>query len=46
MGTLDGKVEADVNIEESVQGLANVLMVEMGCGEHRFLDWKGESLPW
>jgi len=46
MGTLDGKVEAEISVEESVQGLANVLMANMGCGEHRFLDWKGESLPW
>ncbi len=46
MGTLDGKVEAEISVEESVQGLAHVLMANMGCGEHRFLDWKGESLPW
>jgi NAD(P)-dependent dehydrogenase (short-subunit alcohol dehydrogenase family) len=46
MGTLDGSVEAEISVDESVQGLAKVLMANMGCGEHRFLDWRGESLPW
>lgn len=46
MGTLDGTVEAEISVEESVTGMAHVLTTNMGCGEHRFLDWKGGKLPW
>ncbi|WP_417843534.1 SDR family oxidoreductase [Thalassospira sp.] len=46
MGTLDGTVEAEMSVEESVTGMAEVLMANMGCGEHRYLDWAGRPLPW
>ncbi|SKA31566.1 SDR family oxidoreductase [Consotaella salsifontis] len=46
MGTLDGTVEAEISVEESVTGMAEVLKANMGCREHRYLDWQGNTLPW
>lgn len=41
MGTLNGTVEAEIGVEESVTGVADVLTANMGCGEHRYIDWEG-----
>ncbi|MCF1503796.1 SDR family oxidoreductase [Afifella sp. H1R] len=46
MGTLDGTVEAEISVEESVTGMAEVLKANMGCREHRYLDRRGNTLPW
>ncbi|WP_414833039.1 SDR family oxidoreductase [Afifella sp. YEN Y35] len=46
MGTLDGTVAAEISVEESVAGMAEVLKANMGCREHRYLDWRGNTLPW
>lgn len=46
MGTLDGAVEAEISVQESVEGMAQVLSAHMGNGQNLYLDWKGRSLPW
>ncbi|NLR97439.1 SDR family oxidoreductase [Rhizobium sp. P38BS-XIX] len=46
MGTLDGTVEAEISVEESVNGMVKVLKAHMGTGENLYLDWQGRSLPW
>jgi len=37
---------ADIDVETSVRGMANVLEEQAGAGGHRFLNYKGEELPW
>jgi NAD(P)-dependent dehydrogenase (short-subunit alcohol dehydrogenase family) len=37
---------ADIDVETSVRGMANVLETQAGAGGHRFLNYKGEELPW
>lgn len=46
MGTLDGTVEAEISIAESVRGVAQVLDEHAGSRENRYLDWTGKELPW
>jgi NAD(P)-dependent dehydrogenase (short-subunit alcohol dehydrogenase family) len=46
MGTLDGTVEAEIELEESVTGVADVLDRHRGTGVNRYLDWRGHVLPW
>jgi len=46
MGTLDGTVEAEISVEESVKGVVDVLKAHMGLGENLYLDWQGNRLPW
>lgn len=46
MGTLDGTVSAEISVEESVTGMVEVLKTNMGCRDHRYLDWKGNTWPW
>lgn len=46
MGTLDGTVEAEISVDESVKGMVNVLKAHMGTGKNLYLDWQGRSLPW
>ncbi len=46
MGTLDGTVEAEISVEESVTGMAMVLAEHAGSGKSRYLDWQGNTLPW
>jgi hypothetical protein len=33
-------------VETSVHGLADVLEQQAGQGGHRFLNYKGETIPW
>lgn len=46
MGTLDGTVEAEISVEESVMGIAKVLAEHAGSGKSLYLDWQGNTLPW
>ncbi len=46
MGTLDGTVEAEISVDESVKGMVEVLKAHMGTGENLYLDWQGDPLPW
>ena len=46
MGTLDGTVEAEISVEESVTGMAMVLAEHAGSGKSLYLDWQGNPLPW
>ncbi|MGF7178110.1 SDR family oxidoreductase [Azospirillum doebereinerae] len=46
MGTLDGTVEAEISVQESVERMAQVLTAHRGNGQNLYLDWKGRSLPW
>lgn len=46
MGTLDGTVDAEISVEESVRGVADVVLRHRGCGEHLYLDYKDQPLPW
>lgn len=46
MGTLDGTVEAEMELEPSVRGVADVVEQHMGSGASLYLDWRGEPLTW
>lgn len=46
MGTLDGTVQAEISVEESVKGMAQVLTKYRGTRQNLYLDWKGRNLPW
>jgi len=46
MGTLDGTVEAEISVDESVNGMVGVLKAHIGTGENLYLDWQGNPLPW
>ncbi|MDQ0132102.1 NAD(P)-dependent dehydrogenase (short-subunit alcohol dehydrogenase family) [Neorhizobium galegae] len=46
MGTLDGTVEAEISVEESVKGMVEVLNAHRGTGRNLYLDWRGRPLPW
>lgn len=46
MGTLDGAVQAEIDVATSVRGVADQLELAMGSGEHRYLDYRGEPLAW
>ncbi|WP_411906707.1 SDR family NAD(P)-dependent oxidoreductase [Rhizobium mayense] len=46
MGTLDGTVEAEIELEPSVRGVADVVEHHMGSSENLYLDWQGQPLPW
>lgn len=46
MGTLDGSIAAEMELEPSVRGVADVVERHMGSGENRYLDWEGRSLDW
>ena len=41
-----GGPNATIGLEESVPGVADVIEREAGAGGCRFLDWKGEVVPW
>jgi NAD(P)-dependent dehydrogenase (short-subunit alcohol dehydrogenase family) len=41
-----GGTGADIDVDTSVRGMANVLEEQAGTGGHRFLNYKGEELPW
>ena len=46
MGTLDGTVAAEIELEPSVRGVANVVELHMSSGENLYLDWQDCSLAW
>ncbi|MCO4319022.1 SDR family oxidoreductase [Phyllobacterium sp. 21LDTY02-6] len=46
MGTLDGTVDAEISVEESVKGMAQVLTNHAGTRQNLYLDWQGNVLPW
>jgi NAD(P)-dependent dehydrogenase (short-subunit alcohol dehydrogenase family) len=41
-----GGAGADIDVETSVTGMADVLTAKTGAGDHEFLNYKGETLPW
>jgi NAD(P)-dependent dehydrogenase (short-subunit alcohol dehydrogenase family) len=41
-----GGPNAAVSIEDSVRGIADVLERERGSGQHKFLDYQGNAIPW
>jgi NAD(P)-dependent dehydrogenase (short-subunit alcohol dehydrogenase family) len=41
-----GGPSAAVSIEDSVRGIADVLERERGGGQHKFLDYQGNAIPW
>ena len=46
MGTLDGKVEPEMELEPSVRGVADVVERHRGSGENLYLDWQDNALSW
>lgn len=46
MGTLDGAVQAEIDVETSVRGVADVVERYRNSGESLFLDYAGERWPW
>lgn len=46
MGTLNGTVAAEMELEPSVRGVADVVERDMGSGENLYLDWQGQPLSW
>ena len=46
MGTLDGTVDAEIELEPSVRGVADVVERHMGSGENLYLDWQDQPLDW
>jgi len=41
-----GGANADIDVETSVRGLADVLEKKLGAGGHEYLDYTGKTLPW
>ena len=41
-----GGPNATIGLEESVPGVVDVIERQAGAGGHRFLDWRGEVVPW
>ncbi len=46
MGTLDGTVEPEMELEPSVAGIADVVERHMGSGENLYRDWEDKPLDW
>ncbi len=46
MGTLNGTVAAEIDVETSVRGVADVVERHMGTGEQLYLDYQDQSLVW
>jgi NAD(P)-dependent dehydrogenase (short-subunit alcohol dehydrogenase family) len=46
MGTLDGTVSAEIDVDTSVRGVADVLEAQRQSGRHQYLDYTGTALPW
>ncbi len=46
MGTLDGTVKAEIELEPSVRGIADVVERHMGSDENLYLDWEDRPLSW
>jgi len=41
-----GGANADIDVQTSVTGLANVLEAKAGAGGHEYLDYQGKTLGW
>jgi NAD(P)-dependent dehydrogenase (short-subunit alcohol dehydrogenase family) len=41
-----GGTNADIDVETSVTGIADVLRAKAGTGGHQFVDYKGKTIPW
>ncbi|WP_410012446.1 SDR family oxidoreductase [Sodalis sp. RH24] len=46
MGTLDGRVAAEIDVLTSVTGVADVVEHYRHSGQHLYLDYQGKPLPW
>ncbi|WP_413742769.1 SDR family oxidoreductase [Sodalis sp. RH15] len=46
MGTLDGAVEAEIDVNTSVNGMAEVIDRYRHSGQHHYLDYLGNRWPW
>ena len=46
MGTLDGTVEPEMELEPSVRGVADVVERHRGSGENLYRDWEDQPLGW
>ena len=46
MGTLGGTVEAEISLDESVDGIVSVVDRHRGSGELMFRDWQDQHWPW
>jgi NAD(P)-dependent dehydrogenase (short-subunit alcohol dehydrogenase family) len=46
MGTLDGTVEPEIELEPSVRGVADVVERHMGSGQNLYRDYQDQSLSW
>jgi NAD(P)-dependent dehydrogenase (short-subunit alcohol dehydrogenase family) len=41
-----GGPNADIDVQTSVRGIADILEAKAGAGGHEFLDYKGDTLAW
>ena len=46
MGTLDGAVEPKIELQTSVQGVADVVERHMATIKNLYLDYEDSKLPW
>ncbi|WP_413724031.1 hypothetical protein [Sodalis sp. RH16] len=46
MGTLDGAVDAEIDVAASVNGMARVIERYRDSGRHHYLDYLGNRWPW
>ncbi|SFF27909.1 NAD(P)-dependent dehydrogenase, short-chain alcohol dehydrogenase family [Phytobacter palmae] len=46
MGTLDGAVEAEIEVKTSVNGMVDVIELHRNDKEHLFLDYENNIWPW
>ena len=46
MGTLDGTVADEIEVEPSVRGVADVVEQHRGSGLNLYRDWEDRSLDW
>lgn len=46
MGTLDGAVEAEIDVKTSVNGMVDVIELHRNDKKHLFLDFENNTWPW
>lgn len=46
MGTLDGAVEAEIDVKTSVNGMVDVIELHRNDKKHLFLDYENNTWPW
>lgn len=46
MGTLDGAVEAEIDVKTGVNGMVDVIELHRNDKEHLFLDYENNIWPW